>query len=430
MMYVFDQSHTSNLGNTLVLGQVMDATPYYTTNVVTNNTAGSPNAYTLIDLTGQSSVALKYFCKTTINMGPVLQPIVSYTGTKQATPTFSVVGVGGSSPNFNITMSWTTPVTPVGETVSNYYFKVNNLTIFTVPLASVKANNGFSSYTLSGSNIAFDGSSQLTIQFQYVLTNNNSGFTEIFTITKGTATKVFTGTTELSVLTQENSFNILKIMSTTSITMPTSAALGVILVGSGGNGGSSQSHGVDSGGGSGGGVSYSPLHNPNSVKYRADQIKLDITVSTSSGTTTGISPNESNLIFPANGSSGWGTGNMPIYGGAAISTTQWNGSTLTSGAGADRNVGMGGDGITLIPNELTSTFKFGGGGGGTGVNSVVNQSEWGGGRGAKYQSYNPQPGTPNTGGGGGGMDYPFGTFGSGGSGVAYIYYSIYSFTTA
>jgi hypothetical protein len=69
--YLFDQSHPSNAGNTLVFGQTLDSTPYYTHNVVTNGTAGSPNAYTLIDLSGQTlpSPALKYFSQQTAGMG-------------------------------------------------------------------------------------------------------------------------------------------------------------------------------------------------------------------------------------------------------------------------------------------------------------------------------------------------------------------------
>ena len=63
LMYVFDQSAASNVGNTLVLGSYRDATPYYTTNVVINGTAGSADAFTVIDLSGQTlpSPALKYF---------------------------------------------------------------------------------------------------------------------------------------------------------------------------------------------------------------------------------------------------------------------------------------------------------------------------------------------------------------------------------
>ena len=68
---VFDQSDESNLGNTLVFGQTLDSTPYYTHKVITNGIAGRANAYTLIDLSGQTlpSPALKYFSKQTAGMG-------------------------------------------------------------------------------------------------------------------------------------------------------------------------------------------------------------------------------------------------------------------------------------------------------------------------------------------------------------------------
>jgi hypothetical protein len=73
LMYVFDQSNASNVGNTLVLGQYRDATPYYTTNVVINGTAGSADAFTMVDLSGQTlpSPALIYFSRNTADMGPM-----------------------------------------------------------------------------------------------------------------------------------------------------------------------------------------------------------------------------------------------------------------------------------------------------------------------------------------------------------------------
>ena len=91
LIYMFDQSHASNSGNTLVLGQIQDSTPYYTTNVVTNSTAGSANAYTLIDLSGQTlpSPALKYFSGNTAGMG---QNVNSF----EATGLFTTSNVGST----------------------------------------------------------------------------------------------------------------------------------------------------------------------------------------------------------------------------------------------------------------------------------------------------------------------------------------------
>jgi len=57
-LYIFDQSDSSNLGNTLVLGQTPEGLTRYTgsvstgTNVVYNGTPGTQNAYTLIDYFG------------------------------------------------------------------------------------------------------------------------------------------------------------------------------------------------------------------------------------------------------------------------------------------------------------------------------------------------------------------------------------------
>ena len=69
-LYVFDQSDASNTGNTLVLGTGVDS-GRVTTNVLINGTAGSLNAYTLIDFSGANppALGLYYFSLTKANMG-------------------------------------------------------------------------------------------------------------------------------------------------------------------------------------------------------------------------------------------------------------------------------------------------------------------------------------------------------------------------
>ena len=74
-VYLFDQSSSTNIGNTLVLGVTLDSLPYYTTGVVTNGTAGSEGAYTLINYTSTTLGGLRYFSRQTTGMG------INFTGT-------------------------------------------------------------------------------------------------------------------------------------------------------------------------------------------------------------------------------------------------------------------------------------------------------------------------------------------------------------
>jgi hypothetical protein len=110
LMYVFDQSHASNFGNTLVLGQKRDDIPYYTTNVVINGIAGSTNAYTLIDLSGQTlpSPALNYFSRNTAGMGPATVPGIP-TNTSATKP-----AVG------SYRFSWSAPINNGGSSIIRY----------------------------------------------------------------------------------------------------------------------------------------------------------------------------------------------------------------------------------------------------------------------------------------------------------------------
>lgn len=68
-VYLFDQSHSSNIGNTLVFGTTLDSTSYYTTGVFTNGTAGNTGAYTLLNYTNTTLYRQGYYSRQTAGMG-------------------------------------------------------------------------------------------------------------------------------------------------------------------------------------------------------------------------------------------------------------------------------------------------------------------------------------------------------------------------
>lgn len=78
-VYLFDQSNSTNIGNTLVFGTTLDSTSYYTTGVFTNGTTGFTGAYTLLNYTSATLSILNYYSRQTAGMGPPPQPNISYT---------------------------------------------------------------------------------------------------------------------------------------------------------------------------------------------------------------------------------------------------------------------------------------------------------------------------------------------------------------
>jgi len=68
-VYKFDQSDSSNLGNTLVFGFTLDSPTIYTTGVFTNGTPGLAGAYTLLNFTDTTPSGLKYYSSQTRGLG-------------------------------------------------------------------------------------------------------------------------------------------------------------------------------------------------------------------------------------------------------------------------------------------------------------------------------------------------------------------------
>ena len=61
-IYVFDQSDPSNSGHLLRFRNLSDSTTPYTTNVTHEGTPGTPNSYSIIDVT-QDTPDLEYYCE-------------------------------------------------------------------------------------------------------------------------------------------------------------------------------------------------------------------------------------------------------------------------------------------------------------------------------------------------------------------------------
>ena len=76
-VYLFDQSSSTNIGNTLVFGTTLDSPSYYTTGVVTNGIAGNEGAYTLLNYTSATLGRLGYYSRQTTGMGYVLSYIAT-----------------------------------------------------------------------------------------------------------------------------------------------------------------------------------------------------------------------------------------------------------------------------------------------------------------------------------------------------------------
>jgi len=84
--YIFDQSHSSNVGNPFTINTNAVNTNRYTTGVVTNGTPGSLNAYTLIDLSSSVAGATLYYG---VNGGVTISGGLLYTS---ALSSYALVG--------------------------------------------------------------------------------------------------------------------------------------------------------------------------------------------------------------------------------------------------------------------------------------------------------------------------------------------------
>ena len=120
-LYLFDQSDSSNVGNRLVLGTGVDTG---TVSVVTNGTPGSANAYTLIDVSGTTS--LYYFSSTTTGMGYYVPSY--YLTSRSGATNYSSFQFPNSTNNFS--NSNLVYYTSSLQTIINTYYKNNNRYVF------------------------------------------------------------------------------------------------------------------------------------------------------------------------------------------------------------------------------------------------------------------------------------------------------------
>jgi surface protein len=144
--YLFDQSDSTNSGNTLVLGASLDSSSYYSSGVTTNGTAGSSGAYTYLSYSGQYQT-LSCYSSSRSGMGLTSQAgapsIISTTsGAESATVVVAAplfIG-GGSITGYTVTAATlnggiyyplSTPTTSTSSTIIvsgltagiSYYFK-------------------------------------------------------------------------------------------------------------------------------------------------------------------------------------------------------------------------------------------------------------------------------------------------------------------
>jgi hypothetical protein len=88
--YLFDQSDSTNSGNTLVLGASLDSSSYYSSGVTTNGTAGSSGAYTYLSYSGQYQT-LSCYSSSTNGMGLIRSLDASIVSTTSGVESVTIV---------------------------------------------------------------------------------------------------------------------------------------------------------------------------------------------------------------------------------------------------------------------------------------------------------------------------------------------------